>query len=189
MNVSAFSIRTQEGGLSAGLLCPTLEMSTGGFTVHPGEMAEAILGVFSKYGLKLRQVFLTGEVLSQENADAGDFLAGLLAQGIIPVLECPGWGLPIWSAQCPIRIARITEESWLGFPAQELRYEMRKPVDPKVSLETHGASSFVLVPPKSMGAGDLLDFLRKSQWNWRLYSTPSTRLKVDLTPRLRELEK
>ena len=190
MNITSMKIRFLDGGLASGKLVLALELGKGGFKVPPHVLLEGVLRHVIGGGVKSRLVLLTGDVASPENLDAEGFIIGLGAQGLIPILETPGYEIPSWAGLIPTRIARITEEPWLKFAASEIVYTMTSPdAEPEIDPSLHGGSSFVLTPRSNVKAAEILGFMTRSRWPWRIATRPVSLPYVDLTPSLAVMEK
>jgi len=190
MNITSMKIRFLDGGLASGKLVLALELGRGGFKVAPSALAESVLTQIIGGHIKSRLVLLTGDVASGENLDTHDFILALSAQGLIPILETPGYELPPWASLVATRIARITEDPWLRFAASEIVYTMTTPeADPEIDPSVHAGSSFVLVPRSHVKPKEILGFLSRSPWAWRIATRPVALPFVDLTPLLGALEK
>lgn len=189
MNITSMKVRFLEGGLASGKLALSLELGKGGFKVSPSSLLELVLKHIISGSVKSRLVLLTGDTTSEENLDTEDFVLALGAQGITPILEVPGYELPPWGALVPTRIVHLTEDPWLGFSASELNYLMSSPEGgPKIDPSLHGGASFVLTPRAHIKGAEILAFLARSPYPWRLASRPVSLPYVDLTPALREIE-
>lgn len=189
MNVLSMKIKAQAGGLNCGVNMLQLELGAGGgFEVKPEKLVEEILLIFSSGAVRLRNLVIFGASSAEQNMDAGTLIQALTGHKILTTLRAPGSGLPGWGSLCQVRIAEIEEPEWAEYFAQELVYKPTLREDLKVGIENLGNVSFVLEPPRSWNAQDLLEFLRTSRWNWRMASRPDVAPVVDLAASLRKAE-